>query len=139
KDADFRVVSVTQRERVTKFAVQRPGFDKPLELTINMPGLHNVLNATAAVVVATDEKLSDQDIQQGVENFQGVGRRFDVQGELTCAGNGKVMLVDDYGHHPTEVAANIRAIRDGWPERRLVMIYQPHRYTRTRDLYDDFV
>src|SRR5690606_9086997 len=99
KDADFRVVSVTQRERVTKFAVQRPGFDKPLELTINMPGLHNVLNATAAVVVATDERLSDQDIQQGVENFQGVGRRFDVQGELTCAGNGKVMLVDDYGHH----------------------------------------
>lgn len=139
EDADFRVVSVNQHERVTKFAVQRPGFDKPLELTINMPGLHNVLNATAAVVVATDEKLSDADIQKGIESFQGVGRRFDVQGDLALADGGKVMLVDDYGHHPTEVAANIRAIRDGWPERRLVMIYQPHRYTRTRDLYDDFV
>jgi len=67
-----------------------------------------------------------------------VGRRFDVQGDLACK-RGKVMLVDDYGHHPTEVAANIRAIRDGWPENRLVMIYQPHRYSRTHDLYDDFV
>jgi UDP-N-acetylmuramate--alanine ligase len=139
EDADFRVVAVSQRERVTRFAVQRPGKAEPLQLTINMPGLHNALNATAAVAVATDEKLSDADIQAGVENFQGVGRRFDVQGELAVAGNGKVMLVDDYGHHPTEVAANIRAIRDGWPERRLVMIYQPHRYSRTHDLYDDFV
>jgi UDP-N-acetylmuramate--alanine ligase len=103
-----------------------------------MPGLHNVLNATAAIVVATDEHLSDADIQKGITSFQGVGRRFDVQGELTCR-RGKVMLVDDYGHHPTEVAANIRAIRDGWPEKRLVMIYQPHRYSRTHDLYDDFV
>ncbi|MDR2214079.1 MAG: UDP-N-acetylmuramate--L-alanine ligase [Pseudomonadales bacterium] len=139
KDADFRVVSVNQHERVTRFAVKRPGVAEPLALTLNMPGLHNVLNATAAVAVATDEKLSDHDIVQGIANFQGVGRRFDVQGELRCAGGGKAMLVDDYGHHPTEVAANIRAIRDGWPERRLVMIYQPHRYSRTRDLYEDFV
>ncbi|HWK52844.1 MAG TPA: UDP-N-acetylmuramate--L-alanine ligase [Hyphomicrobiales bacterium] len=138
EDADFRVVSVSQHQRVTRFAVQRPGQEQPLQLTLNMPGLHNVLNATAAVVVATDEKLSDTDIQLGIENFQGVGRRFDVQGELACS-HGKVMLVDDYGHHPTEVAANIRAIRDGWPDRRLVMIYQPHRYSRTHDLYDDFV
>jgi UDP-N-acetylmuramate--alanine ligase len=103
-----------------------------------MPGLHNVLNATAAIAVATDEGIADKDIQTAIAGFQGVGRRFDVQSPLLCR-RGSVMLVDDYGHHPTEVAANIKAIRDGWPSKRLVMIYQPHRYTRTHDLYDDFV
>jgi UDP-N-acetylmuramate--alanine ligase len=136
--ADFRISSVEQNQRVTSFKVQRPGHAELLPVTINMPGLHNVLNATAAIVVGTDEGLSDDNIQKGIANFQGVGRRFDVQGELECK-RGKVMLVDDYGHHPTEVAANIRAIRDGWPERRLVMIYQPHRFSRTHDLYEDFV
>jgi UDP-N-acetylmuramate--alanine ligase len=136
--ADFRISNVKLNQMKTTFDVLRPGRDMPLALTLNMPGQHNVLNATAAVVVATDEGLSDSTIKKGVANFQGVGRRFDVQGELTCK-RGKVMLVDDYGHHPTEVAANIRAIRDGWPEKRLVMIYQPHRYSRTHDLYDDFV
>ncbi len=136
--ADFRIANVVLNQMKTTFDVLRPGHDMPLSLTLNMPGQHNVLNATAAVVVATDEGLSDSTIKKGIANFQGVGRRFDVQGELACKG-GKVMLVDDYGHHPTEVAANIRAIRDGWPEKRLVMIYQPHRYSRTHDLYDDFV
>ena len=138
EQADFRITNIKLTRMVTTFEVLRPGHDLPLELTLNMPGRHNVLNATAAVVVATDEGLSDRDIQKGLASFQGVGRRFDVQGELNCR-RGKVMLVDDYGHHPTEVAANIRAIRDGWPEKRLVMIYQPHRYSRTHDLYDDFV
>jgi UDP-N-acetylmuramate--alanine ligase len=138
EQADFRISAVEQNQRVTSFKVQRPGHAELLPVTINMPGLHNVLNATAAIVVGTDEGLSDENIQKGVANFQGVGRRFEVQGELTCK-RGKVMLVDDYGHHPTEVAANIRAIRDGWPERRLVMIYQPHRFSRTHDLYEDFV
>jgi UDP-N-acetylmuramate--alanine ligase len=136
--ADFRIRVVSQKQMVSKFEVLRPGHSDPLPVTINLPGLHNVLNATAAIVVATDEKLSDSDIQAGIANFQGVGRRFDVQGDLACK-RGKVMLVDDYGHHPTEVAANIRAVRDGWPEKRLVMIYQPHRFSRTHDLYDDFV
>ncbi|MEY4641345.1 MAG: hypothetical protein RLZZ227_1339 [Pseudomonadota bacterium] len=136
--ADFRITNITLSRMVTTFDVMRPGHEMPLSLTLNMPGQHNVLNATAAVVVATDEGLSDSDIRKGIANFQGVGRRFDVQGNLSCR-RGKVMLVDDYGHHPTEVAANIRAIRDGWPEKRLVMIYQPHRYSRTHDLYDDFV
>jgi UDP-N-acetylmuramate--alanine ligase len=136
--ADFRISAVTQNQMVTTFEVQRPGHATPLPVTLNLPGLHNVLNATAAIVVATDENLSDSDIQKGIAGFQGVGRRFDVQGQLKCR-SGQVMLVDDYGHHPTEVAANIRAIRAGWPERRLVMIYQPHRYSRTHDLYDDFV
>jgi UDP-N-acetylmuramate--alanine ligase len=138
EDADYRISDVVQKERVTTFNVKRPGMAKLLPITINMPGLHNVLNATAAIAVATDEKLADQHIQMGIANFQGVGRRFDVQKPLRCK-QGEVMLVDDYGHHPTEVAANIRAIRDGWPNKRLVMIYQPHRYTRTHDLYDDFV
>jgi UDP-N-acetylmuramate--alanine ligase len=138
EQADFRISSVVQNQRVTSFKVQRPGHAELLPITINMPGLHNVLNATAAIVVGTDEGLSDDHIQKGIANFQGVGRRFEVQGELQCK-RGKVMLVDDYGHHPTEVAANIRAIRDGWPEHRLVMIYQPHRYSRTHDLYEDFV
>ena len=138
KQADFRISTVVQNQRVTSFKVQRPGQDELLPITINMPGLHNVLNATAAIVVGTDEGLSDEVIQKGIANFQGVGRRFEVQGELVCK-RGKVMLVDDYGHHPTEVAANIRAIRDGWPEHRLVMIYQPHRFSRTHDLYEDFV
>jgi len=136
--ADFRIRVVSQKQMVSKFEVLRPGHSDPLPVTINLPGLHNVLNATAAIVVATDENLSDSDIQAGIANFQGVGRRFDVQGDLACK-RGKVMLVDDYGHHPTEVAANIRAVRDGWPEKRLVMIYQPHRFSRTHDLYDDFV
>jgi UDP-N-acetylmuramate--alanine ligase len=136
--ADFRISAVVQNQRVTSFKVKRPGQAELLPVTINMPGLHNVLNATAAIVVGTDEGLSDANIQKGIANFQGVGRRFEVQGQLICK-RGKVMLVDDYGHHPTEVAANIRAIRDGWPERRLVMIYQPHRYSRTHDLYEDFV
>jgi UDP-N-acetylmuramate--alanine ligase len=138
EDADFRISDVVQNARVTTFKVKRPGMAALLPITINMPGLHNVLNATAAIAVATDEKIADQHIQTGIANFQGVGRRFDVQKPLRCQ-QGEVMLVDDYGHHPTEVAANIRAIRDGWPNKRLVMIYQPHRYTRTHDLYDDFV
>lgn len=138
EDADFRIRLVSQKEMVSKFEVSRPGCSEPLPVTINLPGLHNILNATAAIVVATDEKLADADIQAGIAGFAGVGRRFDVQGQLSCR-RGKVMLVDDYGHHPTEVAANIRAVRDGWPDKRLVMIYQPHRYSRTHDLYDDFV
>jgi len=105
---------------------------------VNMPGNHNVLNSLATIAIATDEGISDEAIVQGLSGFQGVGRRFQVYGELPVDG-GSVMLVDDYGHHPTEVAAVIKAVRGGWPERRLVMVYQPHRYTRTRDLYDDFV
>jgi len=90
------------------------------------------------VAVATDEGVDDQAIQSGLANFQGVGRRFEIYGEYPVSG-GTAMLVDDYGHHPKEVAVTIKAVREGWPERRLVMVFQPHRYTRTRDLYEDFV
>ncbi|WP_232522434.1 UDP-N-acetylmuramate--L-alanine ligase [Marinimicrobium alkaliphilum] len=134
---DVRAVNVRQDQMSSHFEVLRPGRE-PLAITLNIPGVHNVLNATAVVAVATDEGLSDKAIQQGLANFAGVGRRFQVYGHYPV-GEGEAMLVDDYGHHPTEVAATIKAIRDGWPERRLVMIYQPHRFSRTRDLYEDFV
>ncbi|MGJ8687584.1 MAG: glutamate ligase domain-containing protein, partial [Spongiibacteraceae bacterium] len=101
-------------------------------------GVHNVLNATAAIAVASDEGVADSAIEKGLKQFQGVGRRFQRYGEIAIAG-GQFMLVDDYGHHPTEVAATIAAARQAWPDRRLVMLYQPHRYSRTKDLYEDFV
>jgi UDP-N-acetylmuramate--alanine ligase len=135
---DFRAINVKQNKMSSEFDVIRPGHDNLLHIRINIPGIHNVLNATAVIAVATDEGLSDEAIQKGLENFQGVGRRFQVYGNFPI-GNGDVMLVDDYGHHPREVQAIVRAVRDGWPDRRLVMVYQPHRYTRTRDLYEDFV
>ncbi len=137
EDADVRAVDVKQDGMRTCFNVLRKG--KPaMPVCVNMPGRHNVLNALAVIAIATDEGIDDSAIVAGLSGFQGVGRRFQVYDELPVEG-GSVMLVDDYGHHPREVAAVIKAIRDGWPERRLVMIYQPHRYSRTRDLYEDFV
>ena len=135
---DFRAINVKQSQMHSEFDVIRPGYEKPLHIRLHIPGIHNVLNAIAVIAVATDEGLSDEAIQQGLENFQGVGRRFQVYGNFPV-GTGEAMLVDDYGHHPREVQAIVRAVRDGWPDRRLVMVYQPHRYTRTRDLYEDFV
>ncbi len=101
---------------------------------MSLPGLHNVLNSLAAISIATDEGVPDAAIVHALANFQGVGRRFQRLGEF--AG---VQLVDDYGHHPREVAATIAAARQAYPDRRLVMLFQPHRYTRTRDCFDDFV
>ncbi len=137
EDADVRAINIRQEGMRTWFTVLRPERE-PLDVSVNMPGLHNVLNSLATIVIATDEGISDEAIVQGLSGFQGVGRRFQVYGDLQVEG-GSVMLVDDYGHHPREVAAVIKAVRGGWPERRLVMVYQPHRYTRTRDLYEDFV
>lgn len=138
RDADFRISDLEQSEGMISFAVHRPDRKRPLKISLNMPGRHNALNATAAVAIASDEGIADKAIREGIRKFSGVGRRFDVQGEFPV-GDGSVMLIDDYGHHPTEVAATLRALREGWPERRLVMIYQPHRYSRTKDLYEDFV
>ena len=138
EDADFRIENLRQHERITEFDVFRKDKQDHLSISLGMPGKHNALNATAAVVIACDEGIEDKDIQNGIKNFSGVGRRFDVQGEFEIEG-GSVLLIDDYGHHPTEVAATITALRDGWPDNRLVMIYQPHRYSRTKDLYEDFV
>lgn len=138
EEADFRIENLSQRGGETRFEVYHRETGNRLPITLNMPGRHNALNATAALAVAVDEGLDLAAIKQGIENFAGVGRRFDVQGVFPL-GDGEIMLVDDYGHHPTEVAATILALREGWPDRRLVMLFQPHRYSRTNDLYDDFV
>ncbi|MGF1785015.1 UDP-N-acetylmuramate--L-alanine ligase [Photobacterium swingsii] len=135
-DADVRLLNYRQTGQQGHFTIARQG--KPsLDITLNVPGKHNALNATAAVAVATEEGVDDSAIIRALAEFQGTGRRFDHLGEFD-SGNGKVMLVDDYGHHPSEVDVTIQAARAGWEDKRLVMIFQPHRYSRTRDLYEDF-
>lgn len=138
EDADFCISNMEKQKLSTAFTVRRHGDKSDLQVSINMPGEHNVLNATAAIAVATDEGVSDEAICRGLARFQGVGRRFQLYGEFAIDG-GSVSLVDDYGHHPTEVEATIAAARQAFPDQRLVMIYQPHRYSRTKDLYEDFV
>ncbi|VAX76418.1 UDP-N-acetylmuramate--L-alanine ligase [Serratia symbiotica] len=140
-DADVRIEDYYQLGAQGRFTLSRKG--KPLmTVTLNAPGRHNALNSAGAAAVATEEGIDDEDILRALASFQGTGRRFDCLGEFPLATiNGKAgsaMLVDDYGHHPTELDATLQAIREGWPNKRLVMIFQPHRYTRTRDLYDDF-
>ncbi|MFT5116552.1 MAG: UDP-N-acetylmuramate--alanine ligase [Kiritimatiellia bacterium] len=140
EDNDYRAVDVRQDKTQTYFSVISHAIssEEPVSIRLNMPGRHNVLNALAAIAIAVDEKVEVLAIKQGLESFEGVGRRFQIYGEYPVA-DGSAMLIDDYGHHPREVDATILAVRDGWPDRRLVMIYQPHRYSRTRDLYEDFV
>ncbi|TCS41715.1 UDP-N-acetylmuramate--L-alanine ligase [Reinekea marinisedimentorum] len=136
-EADFRAVNIVKAGLKTKFTAKRKDHED-LEITLNMPGEHNVLNALAVIAVATDEGVKDCDIVSGLAEFSGVGRRFQVNGEFQTP-KGNVMLVDDYGHHPRELEVTFDAIRAGWPEKRLVAVFQPHRYSRTRDLYEDFV
>ena len=139
EQCDYVASDVKQAGKTQTFKVKSPHHEELFELQLNLPGKHNVLNATAALAVGLEEGLGIEAIAEGLKGFSGVGRRFEVHGEYSLGGGEPVMLVDDYGHHPTEVAATIAAVRAGWPERRLVMIYQPHRYTRTRDLFEDFV
>ena len=138
EDADYRITDLETRGLRTRFTVRRPAPAAPLPVDLAMPGRHNVLNATAAIAVATDQGVADAAIAESLAQFAGVGRRFSLLGELALP-DGSALLVDDYGHHPTEVRATLASVRQAWPERRLVMIYQPHRYSRTRDLYEDFV
>ncbi|ATZ65512.1 MULTISPECIES: UDP-N-acetylmuramate--L-alanine ligase [Acinetobacter] len=137
EDNDIRAIDIDQTGMQSSFTVLRKGRE-PLRLTINLPGLHNILNALAAIGIATDEGVSDAAIARALESFSGVGRRFQVQGEYPLD-EGTVKLVDDYGHHPKEVEATIKAARASHPDRRLVMMFQPHRFSRTRDCFDDFV
>ena len=138
EDAAYQVSQVKSDRLQTTFVINRPDNLSPLQIMLNIPGRHNVLNAAAAIAVASDEGISDEAIITGLKEFGGVGRRFEMVGNYPVK-DGNAMLVDDYGHHPTELKATIDAVRSGWPEKRLVMIFQPHRYTRTRDLYEDFV
>jgi len=136
EDADLRAVSLEREAGTTRFQAIRAG-RPPLHVALNLPGLHNVRNALAAIAVATELEVEDAAIQRALAGFQGIGRRLEVVGEVATKA-GRITLVDDYGHHPTEIEATIEAARQAWPGRRLVLAFQPHRYTRTHDLIDDF-
>ncbi|PRH33704.1 UDP-N-acetylmuramate--L-alanine ligase [Burkholderia gladioli] len=137
-DAEVRAEQVNARDGRMHFTVIRDGH-APLPVVLNLPGLHNVQNALAAIAIATDLGVADAAIQQALADFNGVGRRFQRYGELAAADGGSYTLIDDYGHHPVEMAATIAAARGAFPGRRLVLAFQPHRYTRTRDCFEDFV
>jgi UDP-N-acetylmuramate--alanine ligase len=137
EQADVRAVNIQYGFNSCQFDVICYN-NRIVPITLNLPGRHNVLNALAAIAVALDEGISADIIQSALSNFDGIGRRFELLGDFETD-VGKVSLVDDYGHHPTEVEVTIQAARINWPDRRLVMIYQPHRYSRTRDLYEEFV
>src|SRR5690625_2684656 len=146
-DSDAQVRAVNVRHQGTKmcFEVQRKGPTgtlPELSVCLNLPGRHNVLNALVSIAVATELGVSDDVIEQTLDNFTGVGGRFAQLGNLNVpetSGGGKFTVVDDYGHHPTEMQATLEAARGAWPDRRLVVVFQPHRYTRTRDCFEDFV
>lgn len=138
EDADVRAVNIKQEGMHTSFDVIRRGDYPPLRVTLNMPGWHNMLNALAAISVATKLAVDDAAIIRSLGAFKGIGRRFQINGDVAME-NGKLTLVDDYGHHPREIAATLEALRQAWPDRRKIIVFQPHRYTRTRDLFEDFV
>lgn len=137
ESADVRAIDFTQKVGQSEFTALRKG-KPPLRITLNLPGKHNVLNALAAIVVATEEGIADAVIQRALLKFEGVGRRFQLLGEMTHY-NKRALVIDDYGHHPREIQVVLEALRAGWSERRLVMVFQPHRYTRTKALFEDFV
>jgi UDP-N-acetylmuramate--alanine ligase len=139
KDADYRGYDFEQKANKSFFKVECKSTGQIIEVELNLPGQHNVLNAIATIAVAMEDGIEVAAIHHAFAEFQGIGRRFEKLGEIALPGKrGQIELLDDYGHHPTEVQATINAVRNGWPEKRLVMVYQPHRYTRTRDLFEDF-
>lgn len=160
EDADIRAVNIQYNENTTEFDVLRSGdtfqvspslrsteveqnygdtsnVSPVMHVSLRLPGIHNVRNALAAIAVADELQIGDAAVMAALEKFEGIDRRFQSLGEVRTTA-GKVLLVDDYGHHPTEVAATLAAAKSGYPERRVVLVFQPHRYTRTRDLMDDF-
>ncbi len=136
--ADFRAKNIVSSGLHWKFSVERRFAGPDLEVELSMPGKHNILNALAAIAVASEESIADGHIISALKSFSGVGRRFQVTPDCVVAGK-SVTLIDDYGHHPTEVVAVIDTVRDVWPKSRLIMVYQPHRYTRTAELFNEFV
>ncbi len=140
--ADVRAVDIERRGLQTAFSVLRANRGgaalPPLPVVVNLPGTHNVLNSLAAIAVATEVGIADSAIQRALLRFQGVDRRLQLVGNVRVAAGVSVTVIDDYGHHPTEIAATLEAVRHGYPGRRVVLAFQPHRFTRTRDLLDDF-
>lgn len=138
EDALYRAVNWSQNGLLSKFTVLRPPPHQPLDIQFPWPGRHNVLNALAAIAIATELGVDDASIQRGLLKFQGVGRRFQMLGERNFD-RGAALVVDDYGHHPREIASMIDTFRGVWPNKRLVHVFQPHRYTRTQSLFTQFV
>lgn len=136
--AHYRAVNWNQNELLSEFTVERPSPYPPLNIQFRWPGRHNVLNALAAIAIATELHVSDEAIVKGLLTFQGVGRRFQILGERQFK-QGSALVIDDYGHHPREIKATIDAFRSVWPDKRLLHVFQPHRYTRTQSLFVDFV
>jgi UDP-N-acetylmuramate--alanine ligase len=139
--AQIRAVNVRHQGGQMYFTAQcrQNGTPKDLNITLNLAGMHNVLNALAAIAIALEVGVADDAIVAALGEFQGVGRRFQRCGEIALPGGGSFTLIDDYGHHPVEMVATLEAVRGAFPGRRLVLAFQPHRYTRTRDLFEDFV
>ncbi len=141
EDAQVRAVDVRAADGQMHFTVQRRnGVTLPdLPIVLNLPGEHNVLNALSVIAVAVELNIPDAVVQKALAEFKGVGRRFQRYGDVPAAGGGSFTVIDDYGHHPVEMAATLAAARGAFPGRRLVLVFQPHRYTRTRDCFEDFV
>ena len=136
-DADYRAESIKYDGAITSFNIVQRNRDDAFPVTLNLPGRHNILNALAAVALATELGVSKQAIGTGLANFQGIARRSSILGNIHI--NGKTILfIDDYAHHPSEITAINNAVADGWPGRKVVVVFQPHRYTRTRDLFEEF-
>lgn len=138
EEAQYRAVNYSQNGLLSQFTVLRPGAQQPLDISFSWPGRHNVLNALAAIAIATEVGVDDASIVRALSQFQGVGRRFQILGERDFA-QGKAIIVDDYGHHPQEITATIDAFRQVWPDKRLVHVFQPHRFSRTQSLFPQFV
>ena len=141
EDAQVRAINVKAVDGLMHFTVQRRnGVTLPdLDIVLNLPGRHNVLNALSAIAVAVELNIEDAAVQKALHEFKGVGRRFQRYGDHSVGEGAAVTVVDDYGHHPVEMAATLAAARGAFPNRRLVLAFQPHRYTRTRDCFEDFV
>jgi UDP-N-acetylmuramate--alanine ligase len=137
-DCAIRAAAIVHDGARMRFRAERRGA-RALEVLLNLPGRHNVLNALAALAVAEEIGVPDAAVLKALAEFRGVGRRFQNHGELALDGGGSFTLIDDYGHHPAEMAATLEAARGAFPGRRVVLAFQPHRYTRTRDLFEDFV
>lgn len=138
EDANYRAENWAQNALLSEFIVNRPAPHAPLAIQLKWPGRHNVLNALASIAIATELGVDDESIVRALLSFQGVGRRFQMLGERHFS-NGVALVVDDYGHHPREIKATLDAFRAVWPNKRLIHVFQPHRYTRTQSLFSQFV
>ena len=136
--ADVTASNIKFLNKTTRFDVTRKNKKNKLKIQINLPGKHNILNALAAIAVASELDVEDNQIENAFKCFAGIDRRFQVINSVNCC-DGSFTLIDDYGHHPSEIKATIEAVQLSWPDKKITLVFQPHRFSRTRDLFDDFV